>query len=567
MAIGRREAGIGEPGENCSRVDERRALVQLVELDPGDELAVAGPELVGLRRAAASPARGSDRPDAGRPTPPAAPTARRAAGGARTGSRRGRRCPRRPAAVAFASRMTMRSVRPSAGDRRLAHGRPNPARIRRRRARAPGSAGPWPRASDRRRSARPPRDRRGTGRRPAAGSAASDLLEEDRDVLARQPLDGDAIAIRALLERGAGPEERRSSRPSPATRPRRGRTGRRGSPRGPRRGASPRPRRPSTGGRPRTARGRGHPPPMTRSRWRARACRWRRRAAAGVMPASPAARTAANRPESPARGRPATSGGTRRGCAMRSSKRSSWPIGADCRMAGRLPDGTSRVPLRSCNGPAPTVVLGGDGHDRHAPHRPSRGRRAPRGGPRPGPGRHLSRARHRAPGPALLDRPAHARRSPRRRGGGPGRPGPGLSGAGRVRRGPHRRPAPAGLARDDRPQRLPHAAGTTVGARPAAGLARRRRARAGRAPEPPTAARPRPSSSGATSATPGEPGSCGCRPPIGPPSCSATSTACPIPRPPPPSADPRAPSRPRSTGGSPCCARCSRPNAGPSPRR
>ena len=68
----------------------------------------------------------------------------------------------------------------------------------------------------------------------------------------------------------------------------------------------------------------------------------------------------------------------------------------------------------------------------------------------------------------------------------------------------------------------------------------------------------------------GELGGCSsrpCRRPSEPPSSSATSTACPTPRWPRPSADPKEPSRPRSTAAWPPCAMRSSPPNGVSGRR
>ena len=121
----------------------------------------------------------------------------------------------------------------------------------------------------------------------------------------------------------------------------------------------------------------------------------------------------------------------------------------------------------------------------------------------------------------------------------------------------------SGLAGDHRAEPVPHAG------RAASRSRRRRRSRSmRRRPATGTVARAGATASAgpaatverrdAESRTLGGPPRRLCRRPIGPPSCSATSTACPIPRPLRPSADPRAPSRPRSTGASPCCARWSR---------
>ena len=61
------------------------------------------------------------------------------------------------------------------------------------------------------------------------------------------------------------------------------------------------------------------------------------------------------------------------------------------------------------------------------------------------------------PGPAVLDRPAHARRPRRRRGGRPGRVRARLSGARRLRHGADPRSAASSVARHDRAQPVPDA--------------------------------------------------------------------------------------------------------------
>ena len=75
------------------------------------------------------------------------------------------------------------------------------------------------------------------------------LLEEDRDVLGGQPLDGDAVAIRSRPGSAGRSGRSRPSRPSRARRPWRGRTGRRGTRAGLRRGGRRRRPRRSSGGR------------------------------------------------------------------------------------------------------------------------------------------------------------------------------------------------------------------------------------------------------------------------------------------------------------------------------
>ena len=80
---------------------------------------------------------------------------------------------------------------------------------------------------------------------PAAGQVGDQLrqrgeclLEEDRDVLRGQPLDGDPVAIGPVADRLRRSGRSRPSLPSRARRPWRGRTGRRGSRAGPRRAGS-----------------------------------------------------------------------------------------------------------------------------------------------------------------------------------------------------------------------------------------------------------------------------------------------------------------------------------------
>ena len=238
------------------------------------------------------------------------------------------------------------------------------------------------------------------------------------------------------------------------------------------------------------------------------------------------------------------------------------PSSGDCRMR-RRPLGCrpryGTVPVgRACNGRARSPGSGGRWIPTAAHRRPAaRPRRIVRGA-RPGP-----------PGPALLDRAADARRPARRRGGRPGRLRPGLPGARRLRRGADPRPAPPAVAGDDRPQPVPLAA--RRGGRAAArtplslDLAPARRARAAHRRRP--RARPPPRRGRRQRERLG-------RPPADPAARLSQRRRAPprrrpvaIPSSPPPSTDPRAPSRPRSTAAWPCCARRSRPPSGTNARR
>ena len=218
------------------------------------------------------------------------------------------------------------------------------------------------------------------------------------------------------------------------------------------------------------------------------------------------------------------------------------------------PDGMPVATVR-----ARVRVLGFDGY-RRAAHRRRPGRR---------PRRLVRGTRARPPGPALLDRPAHARRPARRRGGCAGRPGPRLSGAGRLRRGADPRAAAAAVAGDDRAQPVPLAAGSPAPAAQDAPLSLDLRA-AGRA----GAARRR-GAVGPAAVTARQ----GRRPRLGrPPADAATrlsrrrrAPARRRPRPIPKLAI--ALDRPEGTvkaqvhRGLACCARCSRPPSGTSARR
>ena len=273
-------------------------------------------------------------------------------------------------------------------------------------------------------------------------------------------------------------------------------------------------------------------------------------------------RARARRARARCRGTPATSGGTRRG--WRSGRRS----GRREPSCARLSHGESAatggvpVPLRRRPRIRATVrgdrrVLGNDGYRQPAHRRARRRRRRIVRGPRAGP-----------PGPALLDRPARARRPARRRGGRPGRLRPCLPGAVRVRPGTDpRAPAPA-VAGHDRAQPVSLAADPTAGQRPAIALSLDAPA-AGRS----RASHRRGARTGRHERGPRRGGRLG-RPAADPAAgLSQRGRAAPRRRAvatrssPPPSIDPRAPSRPRSTAAWPCCARRSRPPSGASARR
>ena len=249
--------------------------------------------------------------------PHAARPAHRPADGARTGSRRGRSLPRRPSSSAPAWRIVMRSASPAAATFALAratksasNSTPTSSRAGKRRAIAISQRPPPQWTS----TTRPPRAEIGDELR----QRGERLLEEDRDVLGRQPLDRDAVAVGALADGLAGPEEVEPSRPSRARRPPHGRTGRRGIRAGRRRGGStPRPRR-RRGGRHRASRGPARrlrrPGPNGLGSGPVSAAR-----SSVVSPAGPA-RGARRTAQARCRGRRARCGGTRQGC--RSGRRS-----------------------------------------------------------------------------------------------------------------------------------------------------------------------------------------------------------------------------------------------------
>ena len=304
---------------------------------------------------------------------------------------------------------------------------------------APGSAGPSRSASGRRRSGRRRRGRRCDRSATSCGRLGERLLEEDRDVLRGQALDGDAVAVRPVADRLAGPEE--VDHPAPvergdggvdelaaevfrAARRRAGSTATSSSIDQPavlerRRGRARRPPRP----RPR-------PPAGWQPVAAASSAGRHARRAGGAQPREQA--------RARCRGRPATSGGSRRG--WRSGRRidrrgpSSAGLSHGGRRAGCRPGtvaGPDERPMQR-SGAAPgfwgsmdtdSPLIAALADDLDALVR----------GPRPGP-----------PGPALLDRAAHARRPARRRGGRPGRPRPRLSRARRLRRGADPRAAARG---------------------------------------------------------------------------------------------------------------------------
>ena len=398
---------------------------------------------------------------------------------------------------------------------------------------------------------RPPRDRSAT----SCGSAGQDLLEEHRDVLAGEGLDGLAVAVGPLGIGRPGPEEVGHAAPV-----------HRGDDRVDELAAEEigavvieqdrsdvlvhhqaavlegrqvvGVRRPGPGldGLGMRA-GRGGQLGRRHARLRGRRAR---------------ART--GRARCP--GRRATSGGIHRG--WRSGRRSGrrGPSRGLSHGARHGPPGWRGAgTVAACNGCAAGRVQGLDGHGR-----------PPRRRPRPRPRRRVRCAGRGPPGPAVHDRPAHARRSAGRRGGGPGRPRPGLPGPRGLRRGPDPRAATPRLADDDRASTCV-ARGAAPGRTAAAADLARHDGAAGPRAAPPRREAPPTSPNATPSASAGRRASQRCRPPTAPPSCSATSTACPTRKPPPPSVAPRAPSRPRSTGGSPCYARCSRPRPVMSSRR
>ena len=213
---------------------ERRALVQLVELDAGDQLALARPELLQRRTAAASRGRAAGRRARAPPTPPRSAADR--VGQLVEGVLEVGEVERGP--VGRAAAVDRRAVadldpvgEPGRRDVALAPGRPNPARTRRPTSSSAGnrraiaiSQRPPPQWMS---TTRPPRDRLGDELR----QRGQRLLEEDRDVLdasgARSTAGSGRVASRTGTPR---PEE--VEHPGPVERGdhARGRTGRRGTP-------------------------------------------------------------------------------------------------------------------------------------------------------------------------------------------------------------------------------------------------------------------------------------------------------------------------------------------------
>ena len=173
------------------------------------------------------------------------------------------------------------------------------------------------------------------------GQRGQDLLEEDRDVLAGQPLDGGPVAVRAVADRRAGPEE--VGHPAPVHRGDDGVDELAAEELGAlvveqdggdvlvdRQAAVLEGRQVVRVGRPRP--GLDAPSasvPVVVGELG--------RASARLRPARADPR---EQPELDARGRRARSGGSRPRLAIRSSKRSSWPIAADCRMRPDRPSAT-----------------------------------------------------------------------------------------------------------------------------------------------------------------------------------------------------------------------------------
>ena len=232
-----RDVGRGEPGQELLAGRERRALVQLVELDAGDQLAVAGPELVALGRQ--------------RPVQDDEPTTR--VEGRPRGAQDRRRVGQLVERVLEVGEVVLAGAA-RFGDAGVADGRSGrPGRPPRPwpRARATESASnstPTSSSAGKRRAmamsqrpppqwtstTRPPRDRSAT----SCGSAARASWKKTAMSWAVSRSIAIAVAIGPVADRLAGPEEVEHRRPSRARRPRRGRTDRRGTRSGSRRAGS-----------------------------------------------------------------------------------------------------------------------------------------------------------------------------------------------------------------------------------------------------------------------------------------------------------------------------------------
>ena len=358
--------------------------------------------------------------------------------------------------------------------------RPNRPRTRRRPARCAGkrraiaiSQRPPPQWTS---TTRPPRAEVGDELR----QRRERLLEEDRDVLGRQPLDGDPVAVGALADRLAGPEEVGHPAPVERCRPRHGRTGRRGTRAGRRRAGS-------------TATSSSNDEPVAvelhevvgvgphAHAGRLGRVPGRGRELAAVEPARARLAERREQAELEARGRRATCGRTRQGWrpARRSGRRGASRRIVACGSPGRPgyrigPDGAgATVPASRGSG--------GDGTDDQLidalAARPRRVVRGARAGPR---GPHATRSRCACSGTR-----ATPRRRPRTLSSAPTVPSAATTRRGSATCG-------CGLAGDDRPQPVP-LAHRAAGAPAASVRCRWTPLRPGRSnPSPTTADRSRP---------------------------------------------------------------------------
>ena len=205
----------------------------------------------------------------------------------------------------------------------------------------------------------------------SCGTAGQDLLEEHRDVLDGQPLDGLAVAVRARGARDAGPEHVRQVREVEAAHrgwrnwpPRY--SGRSGSSRIAATSAGTR-SRPSSAGSIRSW-AVGAPGPAEDER---RLGAGAPASSSAVSPAAPASRSSAEQPELQARRPRTTRDRSRRGSppGRRSGRRGAWP---HCGMQHRPAAGRGRAPDREWALASAAATVPSDRHATGAP-RPGSG--------------------------------------------------------------------------------------------------------------------------------------------------------------------------------------------------
>ena len=278
-----------------ARAWQAPSLVQLVELHAGDDLAVAGAELLG--RGWSGQSSTTIRRLAGAlPRPRRGPSGRRGAGGGRTGSRPARTHRRGPGRSPSPCRISIRSASPSASTVACAratesgsNSTPTSSSFGKRR--------PSRRASARRRNGCPRRDLAVRQVDRQLRGAASTSWKKKTAMSCRVSRSIAARYRSGRLPRACPSGRSRPGRPNPSRRPPHGRTGHPGTPAASRRGGSrPRPHR-ATSVRPRTSRScasEAHDQAATA----ARSVAVTAASSSGVMPPSPASRILANSPSS-----------------------------------------------------------------------------------------------------------------------------------------------------------------------------------------------------------------------------------------------------------------------------